>query len=247
MPLENHRAVLPRVACSRQHCHRSTYKPVFNATKPIEESFGLVINGDMESFVLPGHAVGWSIAGNALSGSGNVSAFVYSETRFAHAGYHCLRFTTPFDTYRQARLPLPLNRSELHSDMYTVTMWTRIYDDRAPRSLHLVISNGDNVRHIVATMPLTRAWTKLEAQVTLNSTEEVELALMTSGPGTIYLDDVSCVAKSPGRDNQQHVPKIMHFTVADINTPMQRAAACNRYSNDSFLSADGAPFIPSGL
>eukprot|EP01052_Picozoa_sp_SAG31_P021397 SAG31_NODE_1652_length_7628_cov_100.866118_5_plen_1445_part_00 len=245
MPLEDHRAVpLESGLFSATLSPFDVQAFVFNTTKPAKNLFGVVINGGMESFVLPGHAVGWSIAGNALSVSGNVSAFVYSETRFAHTGYHCLRFTAPFDTYRQARLPLPLNRSELHSDMYTVTVWTRIYDDRAPRSLHLVIGDGDTV---VATMPLSRAWAKLEAQVKLNSTEGCELALMTSGPGTVYLDDATCVADSPGRGDQQHVPKILHPTVADVNIPIRRAAVCTRFSNASFLSADGAPFIPTGF
>ena len=240
MPLENHRAVP-----LKDGTFSATLSPfdvqafVFNITKPAEKerSSGAVINGGMESYVLPGHAVGWTIAGNALSRSGNVSAFVFSETRFAHSGYHSLRFTTPFDTFAQTRLPLPLNGSEVHSGTYTVTAWTRIYDARAPRSLHLV--NGDA---ILATVPLTREWTKLEAQVQLSSSQESELALMAGGPGTLYVDDVSCVANSR-RDERQRAAKPVEATV---NTHT-RAAACTRHTNESSLSADGAPFIPTGF
>ena len=192
MPLANHRAV----PLNPDGSFQATMSPfdtqviLFNTSKPSDgleedEATNAVFNPGMERFALPGHALGWSIAGNGASSSGNASAFAYSETRFARRGTHCLRLTTPFDTFAQTRVPLPINNSRLQRGLasYTVKVYARAYDIRAPRSLHLV-SGGTTV----ATLPLTRAWAKLEAQVQLNSSQEVELALVAGGPGTLYID-----------------------------------------------------------
>eukprot|EP01046_Picozoa_sp_COSAG06_P019409 COSAG06_NODE_1383_length_9621_cov_17.241966_8_plen_1036_part_00 len=251
MPLANHRQVDIHNGCfmavlaaldSEVYLFNKTSSPA------LIQGPNRVLNPSIESYVLPGHATGWQISGNTVAISGNSTAFVFSETRFAHSGSHCLRLTTPYDTFQTAVVPLPINLSTFCAGWYTVSAWARVYYVGHPRSLKL--TNGTVKIAHDHEINLNQTWQKLRARIHVRTCGDTSLNLMAGSSGTIYIDSISVVLDHDDVPSEQQVrgtPSLAPASMLSLSSQMASCSFETAPAHSTHMVVDGAPFIPMGF
>ena len=171
---------------------------LFNCSEPHSkvksDPNNLVLNPSMEDFYLPGFAIGWQLyGGNTLTSSSNISAYVFSETRFAHDGRHSLRISVPWDSCNGSRVRIPgfVAKKGVH---YTVSAWGRVYTEDMCSPLLVVDSGGTTIGE-----PLKLSQGKW-SQLTTSGAAAASgaLSFACGSGGTFYLDEVQVSSKAHG-------------------------------------------------
>jgi hypothetical protein len=135
---------------------------------------------------MPGFPTGWTVSGNILAQTRNISAFALGETRFAHTGRHSLRVSVPWDTHASTVVEIPgvLVKKGAH---VTVSAWARVYVASMCSPLRVVDSAG-----AVVGAPMTisvGAWAQISTSGAV--TTDGGIGFSCGSGGTFYIDDVS--------------------------------------------------------
>ena len=213
---------------------------MFNCSNDISPGTSLVYNGGMEKYLIPGFPIGWELSGNTLAESGNVSAYAFSETRFAHQGRHSLRISVPFDTYRLSRVAIPGFMAKKGAK-YTVTAWGRVYTPSMCKPLLVHDAGGQTVGSPV-TLPVGK-WGELSFGSGVASADG-PLSFVCGSGGTFYLDDVA-VASAAHNDFVAHTA-VGTATVRHDREESGVPSPPLADAGGAWMTVDEAPFIPMG-
>jgi hypothetical protein len=135
---------------------------------------------------MPGFPTGWTVSGNILAQTRNISAFALGETRFAHTGRHSLRVSVPWDTHASTVVEIP-GVSVKKGAHVTVSAWARVYVASMCSPLRVVDAAGAVVG---APMKISvGSWAQISTSGAV--TTDGGIRFSCGSGGTFYIDDVS--------------------------------------------------------